>query len=104
VYEPFCGSGTTIIGAETIGRSCLGIEIDPRYAHVAVQRWQQFTGKTAGLNATGASFTETAKERGKAEFSTMEAQAQTIVGVCLLKIPLSTKSWKFIGQARHPCS
>jgi DNA modification methylase len=64
VYEPFSGSGTTIIAAETTGRSCLAVEIDPRYVDVAVQRWQELTGKTAVLEASGASFAETAKTRG----------------------------------------
>jgi DNA modification methylase len=50
VYEPFSGSGTTIIAAETIGRTCLAMEIDPQYVDVAVQRWEQFTGKTAVRN------------------------------------------------------
>ena len=35
IYEPFCGSGTTIIAAEMTGRSCLAIEIDPAYVDVA---------------------------------------------------------------------
>jgi DNA modification methylase len=65
VYEPFSGSGTTIIAAETTGRSCLAIEIDPRYADVAVQRWQQLTSNTAVLEASGASFEDVAKARGK---------------------------------------
>ena len=51
VYEPFCGSGTTIIAAEMTGRSCHAIEIDPAYVDVAVQRWQAFTG--AGRQAGG---------------------------------------------------
>lgn len=44
VYEPFSGSGTTIIAAEMTGRACCAIEIDPAYVDVAVERWQQFTG------------------------------------------------------------
>jgi DNA modification methylase len=47
VYEPFAGSGTTIIAAEQTGRRCVAIEIDPRYAQVAVERWEAFTGMTA---------------------------------------------------------
>lgn len=44
VYDPFLGSGTTTIAAESIGRICLGLELDPVYADVAVTRWQNFTG------------------------------------------------------------
>jgi DNA modification methylase len=58
IYEPFCGSGTTLIAAETTGRVCLGIEIDPRYCDVIVGRWQNFTGKTALLEGDGRAFDE----------------------------------------------
>jgi hypothetical protein len=44
--------GTTIIAAETTGRSCLAIELDPAYVAVAVKRWQAFTGKEARLGAS----------------------------------------------------
>jgi DNA modification methylase len=47
IYEPFAGSGTTIIAAESTGRTCLAMEIDPRYCDVIVERWQRYTGKTA---------------------------------------------------------
>ena len=45
MYEPFLGSGTTIIAAEMTGRACHAIEIDPPYVDVAVERWQAFTGE-----------------------------------------------------------
>jgi DNA modification methylase len=47
VYEPFSGSGTTIIAAETLGRRCYAMELEPRYVQVAIERWQAFTGKEA---------------------------------------------------------
>jgi DNA modification methylase len=47
VYEPFAGSGSTIIAAERTGRRCVAIEIDPRYAQVSIERWEAFTGRTA---------------------------------------------------------
>jgi len=53
VYEPFCGTGTTIIAAERLGRSCLAVELVPQYVDVAVKRWQDFTGKRAILERTG---------------------------------------------------
>jgi DNA modification methylase len=52
VYDPFIGSGTTLIAAETTGRVCLGIELDPAYVDVAVMRWQGFTGKVPMLAGT----------------------------------------------------
>jgi DNA modification methylase len=47
VYEPFAGSGTTIVAAETLGRRCYGLEIEPRYVQVAIERWQRFSGREA---------------------------------------------------------
>jgi len=61
IYEPFMGSGTTLIGAETTGRVCLGIELNPAYVDVAVERWQQFTGQVAVLEGTDQSFAALAK-------------------------------------------
>ena len=56
VYEPFSGSGTTIIAAEMTGRSCHAIELSPAYVDVAVARWQAFTGQDAVREGDGASF------------------------------------------------
>ncbi len=47
VYDPFLGSGTTLMAAETLGRRCLGMEIDPRYVQVCLERWARFTGRAA---------------------------------------------------------
>lgn len=47
VYEPFAGSGSQFIAAEELGRRCFGLEIEPRYCDVIVDRWQAFTGKKA---------------------------------------------------------
>jgi DNA modification methylase len=46
VYDPFVGSGTSIVAAETLGRRCYGMEIDPRYVQLTVERWQALTGET----------------------------------------------------------
>ncbi|MBR1194368.1 site-specific DNA-methyltransferase, partial [Bradyrhizobium sp. AUGA SZCCT0160] len=63
VYDPFSGSGTTIIAAEMTGRSCFAIDIDPAYVDVTVQRWQAFTGEVARLDQDGRSFAEMEAER-----------------------------------------
>jgi DNA modification methylase len=63
VYEPFCGSGTTIIAAEITGRVCHAIELNPAYVDVTITRWQDFTGEAATLEATGQSFEEMQVER-----------------------------------------
>lgn len=52
VYEPFSGSGTTIIAAEITGRACLAMELNPTYIDVAVKRWEDFTGQKAILEST----------------------------------------------------
>jgi DNA modification methylase len=63
IYDPFSGSGTTIIAAEMTGRSCYAIEIDPAYVDITVLRWQAFTGSTATLLGGAKSFAEIAIER-----------------------------------------
>lgn len=63
VYEPFSGSGTTIIAAEMTGRCCHAIELNPSYVDVAIERWQKFTGQEATLEATGQTFNELKAER-----------------------------------------
>ena len=63
VYDPFLGSGTSVIAAETCGRLCLGLELDPAYVDVIVERWQGFTGEAATLEGDGRSFAEVARER-----------------------------------------
>ena len=63
VYEPFSGSGTTVIAAEMSGRACHAIELSPAYVDVAVLRWQTFTGQQAVLEDGRASFAATAASR-----------------------------------------
>jgi DNA modification methylase len=63
VYEPFMGSGTTLIAAETTGRVCFGVELNPAYVDVAIERWQQFTGGSATLAETGESFADLKAKR-----------------------------------------
>ena len=58
VYDPFLGSGTTLAAAELTERVCYGIELDPKYVDVIIQRWQQLTGKKATLEADGRTFAE----------------------------------------------
>lgn len=58
VYDPFSGSGTTIIAAEQTARACYAIEINPAYVDVAVIRWQDFTGLEAVHADTGKTFSD----------------------------------------------
>jgi DNA modification methylase len=50
VYEPFCGTGTTLIAAEQLGRKCYGMELSPAYCDVIINRWETLTGKKATLD------------------------------------------------------
>ncbi len=56
VFDPFLGSGATLIAAHRTGRRCFGIELDPLYADVVIRRWEAETGREAVLAATGATF------------------------------------------------
>jgi DNA methylase len=74
VYDPFLGSGTTLAAAELTKRVCYGMDLDPRYVDVAVQRWQTLTGKQATHDADGRSFEEVARERGECADACEEAE------------------------------
>ena len=63
IYEPFCGSGTQIVAAETTGRRCYAVELNPAYVDVAVRRWQEYTGRDAVLEGSGETFAETMAAR-----------------------------------------
>lgn len=63
VFDPFIGSGTTMVAAELTARKCIGVEIDPGYVDVAVKRWQKISGREAVLETIGATFDEIAAER-----------------------------------------
>jgi DNA modification methylase len=58
IFEPFGGSGSTLIACERSGRSARVIELDPKYCDVIVRRWQAFTGKDATLSADERTFNE----------------------------------------------
>jgi DNA modification methylase len=63
VYDPFLGSGSTMIAAERGNRLCYGLEISPAHVDRIVLRWQKLTGRKAVLEATGKSFEEISGER-----------------------------------------
>lgn len=58
VFDPFLGSGTTLIAAQRTGRSCLGIEIEPRFVDLAIRRWQAETGRVAVRDVDWVSFAD----------------------------------------------
>ena len=55
LYEPFSGSGTALIAAEELGRTCYAMELAPQFIDVAVARWEAFSGKKAKLERHGSS-------------------------------------------------
>ena len=63
IYDGFMGSGSTLIACEKLGRKCYGMELEPHYNDVIVQRWQDYTGKHATLESTGQTFAEVKAER-----------------------------------------
>ena len=52
IYDPFVGSGTTLIAGEKLGRAVYAMDVDPIYVEVARRRWEAFTGETAVRSAT----------------------------------------------------
>jgi DNA modification methylase len=72
VYDPFLGSGTTLIAAEQTGRICYACELNPLYADMSIRRWQAFTGEAALLEGDGRSFATIELER---EATTAPAEA-----------------------------
>ncbi|MEO8804651.1 MAG: DNA methylase N-4, partial [Burkholderiaceae bacterium] len=60
VYEPFGGSGSTLIAAEQIGRIAYVMELMPNYVDIIVRRWQEFKGGKATREADGVAFDELA--------------------------------------------
>jgi DNA modification methylase len=63
IIDTFCGSGTTVLAAERVGRRAVGVEIEPRFVDLAIRRWQDFTGKDAIHVKSGRCFNETAAAR-----------------------------------------
>jgi DNA modification methylase len=63
IYDPFLGSGTTLAAADGTGRVCYGLDLDPRYADVAVERWQELTGRKATLEGDGRAFEVVRQDR-----------------------------------------
>ena len=67
VLDTFAGAGTTILAAERVGRRAYSLELEPKYADVAIRRWQTFTRRDAIHAATGQTFEEIAGERNTAK-------------------------------------
>ena len=64
VLDPFLGSGTTLIAAQRTGRTCHGLELDPRYVDVSIRRYQAYTGDRVRHSVSGTLFDELAAKGG----------------------------------------
>ena len=64
ILDPFLGSGSTLLAAERVGRTCRAMEIDPVYVDTAVRRWQRYTGESAINAGTEATFEQTSARPG----------------------------------------
>lgn len=67
VVDLFLGSGSNLIACETMGRQCLGMELDPIYCDIIIKRWQEFTGQQAVNEATGRTYNESVEDRNGEE-------------------------------------
>jgi DNA modification methylase len=67
VYDPFLGSGTTLIACEMTGRTCVGLELSPAYVDVIIRRWQEYTGEVAVREADGKTFAELSAQQGEGQ-------------------------------------
>jgi DNA modification methylase len=65
VLDPFLGTGATLIAADSEGRVCRGIELDPRYVDVIIRRYEALTRKGAVLTETGETFATLAARRAE---------------------------------------
>ena len=66
VFDGFMGSGTTVLAAERTGRIAYGIDIDPGYVDVTIERWQKLTKREAVLEETGETFVQVKARRAQA--------------------------------------
>jgi DNA modification methylase len=67
VLDPFLGSGSTLIAAETTSRICRGVELDPLYVDVIIRRFEAATGQAAALFNTDESLANLAARRTSAD-------------------------------------
>ena len=58
IYDPFLGSGSTLLAAEKTTRKCFGLELEPTYCYVIIERWQNYTQEKAILESNGKTFEE----------------------------------------------
>jgi DNA modification methylase len=67
IYDPFLGSGTTLVAGQNTERVCFALDIDPRYVDMSIGRWQKITSQVAVLASDGRTFDQIAAERAVVE-------------------------------------
>ena len=80
IYDPFLGSGTTLMAAEGAGRLCCGLELDPKYVDVIIGRWQEATGKEAKLEGAGTTFEQVKMQRQRSSGTAAETTGASSAG------------------------
>ena len=95
VLDPFAGSGSTIIAAEKTGRIGYGIELEPKYVDVIIQRWETMTGQAAILEATGATY----RKQGRIGSKTGPISTVTVPRSVSLTGTLLPLKWSSPGYA-----
>jgi DNA modification methylase len=98
IYDPFLGSGTTLMAAEGTGRLCCGLELDPKYVDVIIGRWQGATGKEARLEGAGTTFQEVRTQRQRSTGAAAEAIGPSAAGSAPARKPAAKK------QGGHPAA
>lgn len=80
VLDQCAGSGTIFLAAEKVGRLAYGLEIEPRYVDVAIQRWQELTKLEATLEGDGRTFEEIKRARARSGASSLAVQSNLLLG------------------------
>jgi DNA modification methylase len=91
IYDPFLGSGTTLMAAEGTGRVCCGLELEPKYVDVIIGRWQEATGKEARLEGADTTFQEVKMQRQRSSGEAAEATGPSSAGSASARKPAVKK-------------
>lgn len=98
VLDLFGGSGSTLIACHLLGREARVMELDPRFVDVIVARWQELTGRTARLDATGETFTEVRARRASEVEPTKGRARRPMPAQQAVAAPIMTAGQPFVAS------
>jgi DNA modification methylase len=101
VLDQFAGSGTIFLAAEKVGRIGFGIEYEPAYVDVAVDRWQQWTKLEAILDGDGRTYEEVAKLRGHTSTERQNSTARPKTTRSSVSRASARRSKRELADGRH---